>query len=262
MRAKRFLDKVKLAIKHKDFDFIRYDGMLLHAAQEIKQYKKNFKTSGGEVDEIERKYAFACMNSAFDVFKVFCKAHHSGCSAGITATIFQNLVDGKPLTPIQDTDHFGHVWKHEEKDGTFTDEFQCTRYSGLFRTQRRTKEQIAANLSGAISYHDVNRVVAVDINTGDTFHSGFVTNYIHDKFPIKFPYAPIKQEFKVYIQYYILKEPTENSDFDAMHILYYKQKGLDDSKHDIDLYVVCDNEQRILTPIEWEADYADKYRSC
>ncbi len=47
-----------------------------------------------------------------------------------------------------------------------------------------------------------------------------------------------------------------------MHILYYKQKGLDDSKHDIDLYVVCDNEQRILTPIEWEADYADKYRRC
>lgn len=262
MRAKRFLDKVKLAIKHKDFDFIRYDGMLLHAAQEIKEYKKNFKCDDSRVNEIEKKYTFACIDSAFNVFKVFCKAHHSGLSAGITATIFQNLVDGKPLTPIQETDYFGHVWKHEEKDGTFIDEYQCARYSALFRTQRRTKEQIAANLSGAISYHDVDRVSAIDVSTGGSFHSGAVSNYINDLFPIKFPYAPLKSEFKVYQQYYILKEPTENSDFDAVHMLYYIRKG-EDVKHDIDLYIVYgEDNYNIITPIEWEADYADKYRRC
>lgn len=51
----------------------------------------------------DANYGVACYKSALKAFNSLCKDGHSGCSIGITRAILDALIDGKPLTPIEDT---------------------------------------------------------------------------------------------------------------------------------------------------------------
>ena len=239
--------RTSIAIKKKDIHYLLYDGALLHAYTEIQRYKKERCVQ----DPIEVKYGNACLREAFKCYKIFCKARHSGLSASITFDIFKDLVDWKPLTPITKDDAFGYSYESENHIKSY----QCARYGALFRDEDGDK----------ITYHDNNRVLCIEKKTGYTFYSGAIARYIDKEFPITLPYMPLRAEFKVYIDYYIVREPEdEYQDYEAMHLLYYIKKG-DDVKRDIDLYVVYDEDIKkmvYLTPIEWEAKYAGQYRKA
>lgn len=240
-----FINRSKFAMKNKDIHYFLYDGQLLRAYVEIQKYKKY----RGNLPKLERNYIDACLRNAFKCFKVFCGAHHSGLSASVTFDILKDLYDGKPFTPITEEDTFSFAFERRPNIKSY----QCARYGALFRDDTPHGSE----------YTDNNRTITIEKNTGNSFHNGAVSNYIDNLDPIRLPYIPVKAEYKVYIDYYIFKEPEDsNHDFEAIHMLYYIKKG-EDVKKDIDLYITYDEEHDkvlTLTPIEWEANYAGRYR--
>lgn len=71
---------------------------------------------------------------------------HSGMSIGFTKNILNRLIDGKPLTPIEDTEE---VWGEPRIDSRDkSKQYQCKRMSSLFK-------RVAQN--GSVTYSDINR---------------------------------------------------------------------------------------------------------
>ena len=56
----------------------------------------------GNKPEDEWDYGVACYESAFKAFQSLLEDGHSGFSLGLTQNILNRLIDGKPLTPIED----------------------------------------------------------------------------------------------------------------------------------------------------------------
>ena len=54
--------------------------------------------------EGEWDYGCACYESALKAFNSLMEDEHSGTSIGFTKQILNRLIDGKPLTPIEDTE--------------------------------------------------------------------------------------------------------------------------------------------------------------
>ena len=55
-------------------------------------------------EEGEWNYGCACYESALKAYKCLMEDGHSGFSISITKHILTRLIEGKPLTPIEDTD--------------------------------------------------------------------------------------------------------------------------------------------------------------
>lgn len=53
--------------------------------------------------EGEFDYGCACYESALKAFNSLLEDGHSGMSIGYTKQILNRLIDGKPLTPVEDT---------------------------------------------------------------------------------------------------------------------------------------------------------------
>ena len=57
----------------------------------------------------EFDYGCSCYGSALKAFKSLCEDGHSGMSIGFTKQILNRLIDGKPLTPIEDAEEPGNL---------------------------------------------------------------------------------------------------------------------------------------------------------
>jgi len=166
------------------------------------------KRERGDKPETEWDYGCACYESAYKAFQSLLGDGHSGMSIGFTKNILNRLIDGKPLTPIEDTpDVWGGV--RCEKNGTRS--YQCSRMSSLF------KDEYA---DGTVEYHDVNRVHCVNRDDHDApgWFNGFVSHLIHKKYPITMPYYPAAKSMVVYCTEG-LSDP-KNGDFDTIGIWY------------------------------------------
>ena len=163
------------------------------------------KRERGDKPESEWDYGCACYSGALEAFEVLCKQGHSGMSIGITKQILNRLIEGKPLTPIEDTED---VWNSViDRRENFT-EYQCKRMSALFK---RVYDD------GRITYSDVDRIVCVDMHSGATYTSGLVRGVVSDMYPITMPYMPTAP-YRVYCEDY-LTDP-KNGDFDTVGIRY------------------------------------------
>ena len=85
--------------------------MLNWAKREVKIAceKENPNKKDGEFD-----YGCACYESALKAFETLCDDGHSGLSIKITQSILNRLIDGKPLTPIEDTDDVWNLIENHE----------------------------------------------------------------------------------------------------------------------------------------------------
>lgn len=158
----------------------------------------------GDAPEDEWDYGCACYDSALKAFNCLMEDGHSGMSIGITKSILNRLIDGQPLTPIEDTED---IWvnKWSDKDGNA--HYQCKRMSSLFKT---------VYSDGAVKYSDNDRVVCIDWDDyNHTYHFGFVTRIINEMFPIEMPYIPNGQ-FKVKVKDFLVD--PKNGDFDTVGI--------------------------------------------
>ena len=155
--------------------------------------------------EGEWDYGCACYESALKAFNSLMEDGHSGASIGFTKQILNRLIDGKPLTPIEDTED---VWNECPRDNRGYTTYQCKRMSSLFKY---------VYPDGSVKYSDVDRIVCVDFYNGNTYHNGFISRIVDDMYPIAMPYSA-NGIYKVYCIDF-LYDP-KNGDFDTIAIKY------------------------------------------
>lgn len=154
----------------------------------------------------EWDYGCACYDSALKAFKSLLKDGHSGFSIGMTKHILNRLIEGKILTPIEDTDD---IWDKCTYRKEF-DSYQCKRMSSLFKD---------IYPDGIIEYHDNDRICCINVdNPNVSYHSWLVSNLINEMYPITMPYFPESKPFMVHCEEF-LTDP-KNGDFDTVGILY------------------------------------------
>lgn len=161
-------------------------------------------------EENEWDYGCACYESALKAFNSLCEDGHSGFSIQFTKSILDRLIDGKPLTPIEDTED---VWNNISDISCLREEkakYQCKRMSSLFKD---------VDADGTVKYSDVERILCVDEHDPrNTWFNGKVCKVIDEMFPITMPYMPNNKPIKVYCEEFLTDR--KNGDFDTLGILY------------------------------------------
>lgn len=160
--------------------------------------------------EGECDYGIACYESALKAFKSLMEDGHSGCSIGFTKQILNRLIDGLPLTPIEDTEEVWNKITYSSNTNGTRETYQCRRMSSLFKD---------VYADGTIKYHDNDRYICVDINNPDcTYSCGLARRIIDEMFPISMPYYPQANKIKVYCEDFLTDK--KNGDFDTVGIFY------------------------------------------
>lgn len=164
----------------------------------------------GDKPEGEWDYGCACYDSALKAFSSLCGDGHSGYSIAVTKHILNRLIEGKPLTPIEDTEDMWNFTHGDEKRGKH---YQCKRMSSLFK-------DVAED--GTVSYSDINRYYCIQQrNPNCAYHNGFIAKIYNQMFPLTMPYMPSDKE-DVIVCDELLTDP-KNGDFDTMAILYIQR---------------------------------------
>lgn len=166
-----------------------------------------------DFDSDDFDYGCSCYKSALKTYKSLAEDGHSGMSFSFTRDILERLMRHEPLTPITDDDFKGGNLIYSDEDLAsmgLKSEIQCPRMSSLFRKE---------TVDGKVTYCNVDRAYCVNVETpSDTFSCGRETNIVDEMFPIKMPYLPEKEEYKVYVQTFLTDK--KNGDFDTQGILY------------------------------------------
>ncbi len=161
------------------------------------------ETLDGEWD-----YGCACYESALKAHKSMMRDRHSGFSMGLTKQILIRLIEGKPLTPIEDTDD---IWDDVSDMSGRTGEkvtYQCKRMSALFKY---------VYADGTVKYNDIDSCYCIDIHNGRGYTCGLAQHIIDEMFPITMPYMPDKP-IKVYGEDVLTD--TKNGDYDTRAVFY------------------------------------------
>lgn len=159
-------------------------------------------------DPNELDYGVACYESAFKAFESLMEDGHSGMSISFAKAIINRLIDGKPLTPIED---IPDIWSYvtcRQDDCTL---YQCKRMSSLFKYVYN---------DGTVKYNDIDRFCCFnkdDPNSGCWFN-GFINRLLDAQFPISMPYSPSSTPWRVYCTEG-LSNP-KNGYFDSIGIHY------------------------------------------
>lgn len=180
--------------------------MLSWAEKEIEIACARERATSENPDEWD--YGCACYESAMKAYKSLMEDEHSGCSIGITKNILVRLIEGKPLTPIEDTPDVWNEVTWLKEDGVR--EYQCSRMSSLFKTVHK---------DGHITYNDVQRVHVTYADNPDIYwSSGMATTLINEMFPIVMPYCPRAKGYTLYAENFLL-DPA-NGNYDTVGYLY------------------------------------------
>ena len=166
------------------------------------------KYERGDKNPEEFDYGCACYESAYKAFQSLMEDGHSGMSISFTKAILNRLIDGKPLTPIEDTPDIWNCLTDRNKNYT---SYQCKRMSSLFKDVYN---------DGFVQYRDVNRFYCLDKDDPDMggWHNGFINQILDEQFPIVMPYRPSSKPWYVYCSEG-LSDP-KNGDFDSIGIHY------------------------------------------
>lgn len=176
-------------------------------------YTRERKASGVDKDG-DFDYGCACYESALKAYQSLMDDDHSGFSIGLTKDILNRLLEGKPLTPIEDTDD---DWNDiSDMSGLHGEEFnyQCKRMSSLFKY---------VYSDGSVKYKDVDNNRFININEPNIcWYNGLVQRTIDEMFPITMPYYP-GSRYEVYGEEFLIDE--KNGDYDTVGLLYAMKDG-------------------------------------
>lgn len=161
-------------------------------------------------NENDWEYGCGCYESALKAFKCLMGDEHSGYSIGITKNVLVRLIEGKPLTPIEDTpDIWNEVSRYDNGDIAT---YQCSRMSSLFKK---------VHWDNSVTFSDINRVIVTYAdNPGSCWHNGTATRLIDDMFPITMPYWPAKGRYEVHAEEFLV-DPA-NGDYDTVGYIFAK----------------------------------------
>lgn len=182
------------------------DGLSGWAAKEVDRAIATEKASSKGWGEWY--YGAACYESAMRAFQSLLRDDHDGLSIQITKSILNRLIDGKTLTPIEDTPDIWNEFYKDEKAGVT--EYQCKRMSSLFK-------KVTAD--GEVTFSDISRVQCINVGSPDVaFTNGFATRLIDKIFPITMPYLPTDKKFKLFTEEFLVD--PKNGDYDTVAYLY------------------------------------------
>lgn len=169
------------------------------------------KRERGDKPESEWDYGCACYDSALKAYESLCGDGHSGFSIGITKGILNRLIDGKPLTPIEDTEDVWNVCSRGENGGVVT--YQCKRMSSLFKD---------VYPDGTVKYHDNDRYYCIKWDDPNLcWHNGFIGRLYNEMFPLAMPYMPSNKSDVVVCDE--LLTDHKNGDFDTLAVLHIQR---------------------------------------
>lgn len=193
--------------------------MLNWAEREIEYALKQYDS---ETEDAARGYFEMCCKSALKAFKSLLEDGHSGMSISITKGILMRLIDGKPLSNIEDTDD---IWNlvHTTEDGA--KHYQCMRMSALFKK---------VDKEGNVRYSDNDRVICVDVNSKLTYRNGLAFNYVDSHYPITMPYYPADKSYLVYCEDFCMGKPNARGEYTHKALLYMTKP--DGVQVDLNLY--------------------------
>ena len=153
-------------------------------------------------------YAVECYRSALRVYETMAAEGHSGMSWSLTRQILNRLMEGKPLKGLNSYPDRPEEWG--ERSNWIVDD------SAVLNNIRYPALSYRVNASGKAIYHDIDRWV---FETPDhyrlSWHNGFLSNYLDEKFPIQFPYNPVTIHVRIEE---ILTDPA-HGDFNARRII-------------------------------------------
>ena len=176
------------------------------AKREVEIACDNLRQRSENEDDLQ--YDILCYESAMKAYETLMEDDHSGCSIVFTKNILNRLIDGRPLTPIYDTED---VWVEIEVPSRmpyYIARYQCKRMSSLFK-------YVLGN--GEVGYTDIDRVSCFNIeNPSVSYHCGLVDDIIDEMFPITMPYVAT-DKYDVYCEEFLTDE--KNGDFDTIGIL-------------------------------------------
>lgn len=153
-------------------------------------------------------YGVACYESALKAFKSLLEDEHSGFSINITKNILVRMIEGKPLTPIEDTPESWNMLTYRGRNSD--EEYQCKRMSALFKY---------VYSDGTVKYSDIDRVTCVSVDNPNASYTCKVARDIIDAiFPITMPYMPKSKPYKVVMEDFLV-DPA-NGDYDTQGVLY------------------------------------------
>lgn len=155
--------------------------------------------------EQECDYGTACYQSALKAFKSLTEDGHSGFSIGVTKNILNRLIEGKPLTPIEDTPDIWEDVTYLRVDSNVK-KYQCTRMSSLFKD---------VYPDGTVKYHDVGRTVVTYVDNPDIhWTNGTASRIIDEMFPITMPYMPASKQYVISAEDFLVN--SEKGDYDTV----------------------------------------------
>lgn len=159
--------------------------------------------------EGEFNFPCSCYKSALKAFESLLEDGLSGFSIKMTQAILIRLLNGQPLTPIEDIEDIWNVCSFSDILAHGIDVYQCKRMSSLFKH---------IYFDGTVKYYDVDNSYCVDINNpSNTYSSSLVRKLIDEMFPIKMPYMPGKP-IAVYCEDFLTDKKHGN--FDTVGVFY------------------------------------------
>ena len=175
------------------------------AEKEI-EIAKARERADNDTDSCGWDYGCACYDSAYKAFKSLMNDGHSGFSIGLTKNILNRLIEGKPLTPIEDTPD---VWNDcvDRQKGYVS--YQCGRMSALFKYVYD---------DGIVKYKDIDSNYAVNVDSDVSYHSGLVQRIMDELYPVTMPYCPPSKPTKFVCEEFLTDR--KNGDFDTVGVLY------------------------------------------
>ena len=200
-----------------------------------------------DLKEGEFDYGGGCYDSALKAFKSLAKDGHSGMSIKLTQQILNRLIDGKPLTPIEDSDDIWNEVAYDKENNAIV--YQCRRMGNLFKYVYE---------NGRVTYSDIDRLYCFDINDPDMRYSfGLVTNIINEMFPIIMPYSPANERIKVCCEEFLYS--PDGGDFDSVGIIYVEDpdnKIINVSRY----FKEVDNEWVEISDVEYDVRKINKVK--
>lgn len=191
-------------------------------------------------------YGCSIYMSALKAFKSLLEDGHSGCSVQFAKQILCRLIDGKPLTPIEDDeDNWINRGDRDSNSGYVC--YQNKRMSSLFKYVYD---------DGAIKYSDVDRVVLIEPD-GSGWHNGLASRIVDEMFPISMPYSPADKAYEVHVEDCLFD--ANNGDYDTRCFKYMIKP--DGTKVDIERYFAEKNCEFVeISREEYEERKANRVR--
>lgn len=152
------------------------------ATREVELACKRERKSSG-VPEGEWDYGCACYEAALKAYQVLIEEKHNW---GMTRRILMRLLNGKPLTPIEEDAEIWDECGHSNKDCI---SYQCNRMTSLFKD---------VYTDGTVKYSDVDRCYGIEINQSViAYNTRMIREIVDEMFPITMPYSPEEEKYEV-----------------------------------------------------------------